>query len=216
MLVAARAAIDWRNAGIWCSRSLRSVKYAARLVPPLPGHPDHDPSPVTRFASAGRYCRRPGAGRRHGRVARCRHRRGDAAGDQLASRFPSAPGAQQPRISHVEDRGRTVAPAGDRGADGHRAHGCRRYSAGRQARPDDRAALGHGRAARHGAGRLAVQVDGDVGVSRRESRRDACLRPRRSHGDPARGGQGARRHAQRTARHGDVHLPAGRRGRPRR
>ena len=61
--------------------------------------------------------------------------------------------------------------------------------------------------------RPAVQVAGNGRISRPESRRHACLWPRRPHGDTARRGQGARRHAQGVAGHGHVHLPAGRRRR---
>ena len=157
------------------------------------------------------------------RRGRCQRRepaggrdRGHAAGPRLAPRFPPAPGTQQPRSPHLEDRGRRAARAGARSADRHRAHRRGRHPARRQARPDDRVARRHGRTARHRAGGRAVQVGGDGRVPRREGGRDACLRPRRAHGGPAGCGQSPGGHEGRAARHGDVRVPAGRRRRARR
>ena len=92
--------------------------------------------------------------------------------------------------------------------DGNRDDGRRRRAARRLARADHRAARRHGRAAGDRAGRSAVQVHGDDAVSRRDGRRDACVRARRAHRDPARRRRSARGHARQAARTGALHLPA--------
>ena len=105
-------------------------------------------------------------------------------GRRLAPRLSPEPGARQPRVPHVEDRGRSPAEARARGEDRRRAHGRRRSAPRRSSGSSGCPTSGHGRAAGDRGGRPAVQVDGEDAVQRAGSRRDARLRARQPHRDP--------------------------------
>ena len=172
-------------------------------------HPVHG-SPIS--PGPGRETGRSIAARGRDRQARRRRRARTA---RVAPVSPPAARALQPRAGDREVHRRSPQVLRTRTEDRRRPHRRRRHSEGRQARPGGGAARRHGRVAGSRRGRRPLRQQGDVQVRRAGRRRDARLRARHAHGHPA----GDRPHPDASPgsapRHGQVHLPAGGRGRAR-
>ena len=131
--------------------------------------------------------------------------------DRVASRHPREPRTVQSRSANRRDGCRVSENARHRRDDRRRAHRCRRNPARRQTRQGRGAARRHGCAAGRRRNGAAVCVDRDQPISRPGRRRDARVRSRQPRCDPDGCREGARGRSRATARHGQVHLPTGRR-----